>query len=69
MAFSLPGVPPPVCVVRLRGNKRCALQTTLDTLIVDADDRTVTLLWRAHIGVRNGPHDILAVEVWPELPQ
>jgi hypothetical protein len=69
MAFSLPGVPPPVCVVQLRGNQRRALQTTLDTLIVDADERTVTLLWRAHIGLRNGPHDIVAVEVLPELPQ
>ena len=61
--FCLPGLPPPLCLVELRGRKRVPLQCVLDTVIVDMDSCTLTLTWRAHIGVRNGPHDVLSVEV------
>jgi hypothetical protein len=67
--FRLPGVPPPACVVELRGRKRVGLQTVLDTVIVDTDARTVTLTWRANISVRNGPHDVASMELLPFAPE
>jgi len=39
----------------------------LDTVVVDTDDRTLTLLWRSHVAVRNGPHDVLSVGVSADL--
>lgn len=66
VGFNLPGVPPPVCLVELRGRKRVPLQTALDTVIVDTDARTVTIIWRAHLAVGNGPHDVVSVEVSPD---
>ena len=63
VAFELPGVPPPVCVVGLRGRKSVPVRTGLDTVIADMDRRTLTLMWRGHVPVRNGPHDVLAIDV------
>ena len=66
--FPLPGVPAPVCMVELRGRKRVRLQTALDTVIVDMDQRVLTLMWRSHLPVRNGPHDVVSVELLPDAP-
>jgi hypothetical protein len=63
VAFELPAIPPPVCVVELRGRNLVPLSGPLDTVIVDMDRRAVTLLWRSHLAVRNGPHDVRSVEV------
>lgn len=63
--FRLPGVPPPACRLALRGRRWSVLPTVLDTVTVDMDQDTVTLLWRAHLPVRNGPHDVLAIELHP----
>lgn len=65
LEFRLPGVPAPVCLVELRGRKRVRVITALDTVVVDADARTLTLTWRGHLAVRNGPHDIRSIEVHP----
>lgn len=64
--FNLPNLQPPVCKLELRGRKWVPLQTVLDTVIVDMDLRTLTLMWRATVAVRNGPHDVLTVEVHPD---
>ena len=37
------------------------LQTNLDTVIVDADARQLTLIWRAFTTLRSGPHDVSAM--------
>jgi hypothetical protein len=63
LAFRLPGIAPPECIVMLRGRNRVPLDTRLDTVIVDMDQQRLTLMWRAHVPVRNGPHDVLAVHV------
>lgn len=63
IAFNLPGVPPPVCQVDTRDGKRAVLQTNLDTVIVDADTRVVTLQWRTTLSLRDGPHEVVAVHV------
>ncbi len=64
--FDLPGVPAPVCVAEVRGKGRIPLHTLLDTIIIDTDARTLMQLWRASLVVRNGPHDLLSVEIWPD---
>lgn len=60
--FKLPGVPPPQIAVGLRGGKRESLQTQLDTVILNLDEKIVLLLWRAHLVVRTGPPDVLSIE-------
>ena len=66
VAFSLPGLPAPQCKVQLRGGKTEILQTQLDTVIINMDENLVFLLWRAHMIVRNGPHDVVAIKVGSE---
>jgi hypothetical protein len=61
--FRLPAVHPPTCHVALRAGGSRPLQTSLDTLIVDADSRRLTLIWRAHTVLRSGPHDVSAVVI------
>jgi len=63
LSFRLPGVPPPQCRVVLRGQHDIELSTNLDTVIVDADEGQLILLWRAYALAAGGPHDVKAVEV------
>jgi hypothetical protein len=63
IAFRLPGVPPPVCHVELRGGERVSRQTVLDTVIINMDEHLLLLMWRAHVAVRNGPHDVVSAGV------
>jgi hypothetical protein len=65
VAFALPGIDPPSCLVELRGGRKVTLQTLLDTVIVDMEARALTMIWRAHLALRNGPHDVVAVSVDP----
>lgn len=65
VAFRLPEPDAPVCVVALRGQRRVSLTTRLDTVIVDMDALTLTMLWRACLPVRNGLHDVVSIEVYP----
>ena len=62
VSFNLPGVPAPKCKVVLRGGKLITLQTQLDTVIINMDERLLFLIWRAHTPVRNGPHDVVSIE-------
>ena len=66
LKFKLPGVPPPVCKVALRGGRTEVLQTNLDTVIIDTDQMLVSLLWRNYMHVPNGPHDVVSIEVTTE---
>ncbi len=68
VSFHLPGVPAPVCRVELRGRNRVELQTALDTVIIDMDEELLILIWRAHLAVRNGPHDVASVEISADVP-
>lgn len=63
LAFSLPGVAAPVCDFELRNRQRHAIQTQLDTVIIDTDEHLVHLLWRGHQRVPGGPHDLAALRV------
>jgi hypothetical protein len=67
--FRLPGTPPPrVRVVRLSDEDRW-LELRLDTIILDTDARRVFLLWRAHLPLREGPHEVhsLHLHLAPEM--
>jgi hypothetical protein len=61
--FRLPCVLPPVCRVVVRGQPDTLLATNLDTVIVNTDDELLTLVWRAHALIGNGPHDVVAIKV------
>jgi hypothetical protein len=63
LAFRLPSVPPPGCQVILRGRPDAALTTNLDTLIVNADEMKLMILWRAYALAAGGPHDVSALVV------
>ncbi|MCC6418735.1 MAG: DUF2169 domain-containing protein [Gemmataceae bacterium] len=64
--FQLPGVPAPQCLVTLAGRPDEHLHTQLDTVIVNTDEKLLFLIWRTHLVVRNGPHDVRSIKVWVE---
>jgi len=65
LEFRLPGVPPPVCELYLRGRRAVQVQTVLDTVVINLDERVLLLTWRACHAVRNGPPDLEAMRVSP----
>ena len=65
IAFCMPDTVTPGCVIELRGRKHVSLPMLLDTVIVDMDARTLTMLRRACVAVRNGPHDVVAIRIDP----
>lgn len=65
LSFHLPGLPPPVAHVELRKRNRAVCEAELDTVVVDTDQQQVTLLWRSHLLLPEGPHDIVSIEIEP----
>jgi len=64
LSFSLPGIGPPRVQVHLSTvGPPTDVPLNLDTVIVDADDQRVLLLWRGHLALRIGPHDVRAIEI------
>lgn len=63
LAFSLPGIAPPSCTVALRERGGEDLTTSLDTVIIDADERHLTLIWRSFTTLRDAPTDVESIEV------
>ena len=63
LQFELPDVAPPICEVELAGHNERELKTHLDTVIINTDDNLLVLTWRAHLPLKNGPHDIVSVKV------
>jgi len=66
VSFSLPGTAPPQCRIAMKRRPAIDLSTQLDTLIIDMDQRRVTVLWRAHVRVPRGIHDVVAMELPPQ---
>jgi hypothetical protein len=66
VGFHLPRVTPPVCRIHTRGRKVTELATNLDTVIVDADRLVLTLHWRTCLPLRDGLHEVVAVEIKPD---
>ncbi|MFY2558306.1 DUF2169 family type VI secretion system accessory protein [Corallococcus terminator] len=66
LAFSFPGQPTPVVTVRLRGGADISPELRLDTVILDLDAEQVSLLWRGHVPLGEGLHDVRALRVTAE---
>jgi hypothetical protein len=66
ISFNLPAVPPPECRVQLIGSHDACVQTNLDTVIINTDEDLLIMIWRGHLAVRNGPHDIVSIEIQAE---
>ncbi len=62
VAFQLPPLTEPDTVVHLRTGTPQRLKTRLDTVILNMDENLVFLLWRAHLRLPNGPHDIRQIQ-------
>lgn len=62
LRFVLPGVPPPQVEVVFRGAWK-PLPTNLDTVIIEADERRVLLLWRGCLPLATGPLDVSSIRV------
>jgi hypothetical protein len=67
LSFNLPGVPPPKCRVQLTGRRDAEIPMFLDTVIVNTDEDLLLLLWRGHLALRNGPHDVVSIEIQAEV--
>jgi hypothetical protein len=63
LSFRLPGVQPPACRVELARRGDLPLALALDTVIVDSDHDRVLMLYRGHLPLRDGPHDVLSIEL------
>jgi len=63
ISFNLPGVPPPTCRVELKGGQDVTLETKLDTVVINTDEKLLFLVWRAYTPLRTGPHDVVTIEV------
>jgi hypothetical protein len=61
--FRMPGVEPATVRIAVSFADDVLLQTNLDTVIVDADARQLTLIWRAFTTLRSGPHDVSAIRI------
>jgi hypothetical protein len=63
ISFNLPGLPPPECRVQLTGRRDVRVETNLDTVIINTDENLLLLIWRGYIPVRNGPHDVVSIQI------
>ncbi|WP_426755746.1 DUF2169 family type VI secretion system accessory protein [Myxococcus sp. Y35] len=66
LAFSLPGQAPPVVTVALEGREDATPSMHLDTVTLDTDEERVTLLWRGHVSLDEGLHDVRGLKITAE---
>lgn len=62
-SFQLPRVAPPKCSFSIRRRPASEATMALDTVVVDTDAATLSLTFRAHAALSNGPHDLAAIAV------
>ena len=65
--FALPAIPPPALRIVTSSGQLVDQMSKLDTVIVDMDQLTVTLLWRSHLVLRRGIHEISELQL-PPMP-
>jgi hypothetical protein len=63
LTFALPGLVPPECLVTRRDAQDEVLTTNLDTVIIDADEMQLILLWRSFTTLREGPLDVRSMRI------
>ncbi len=69
LAFDLPRLRRPACRVALRHGDDAWIAARPDTVIVDADTSRLVVLFRGHLALRRGPHDVRGVEVGAMPPK
>ncbi len=63
LSFRLPGERLPGCRVQLSHGPKVDVPLALDTVIVDTDAGRVTLLYRGHVALRDGPHEVRSIQI------
>lgn len=66
LSFRLPRVPAPECTLTFTRKPARRLETQLDTVIVNADESLLLLLWRGSVPVLAAPHEVSAIVVAAE---
>lgn len=66
LSFPLPGQAAPALTVALTGGEDLTPEAHLDTVILEPDEQRVLLLWRAHVVLGDGLHDVRTVRVTAE---
>lgn len=61
--FALPEVRLPQARVELIHRQDALLSCELDTLVVDSDNDRLLMHYRAHLPLRDGPHDVRSIEL------
>lgn len=63
LSFRLPGLPMPNIAVELKGFRHLNVETKLDTVIVNTDERLLLLLWRGSFQLSRGIEEVKAIRV------
>jgi hypothetical protein len=63
LSFRLPGERVPTCRVRLAYGPTLDVPLALDTVIVATDAGRVMMLYRGHLALPKGPHDVRAIRL------
>jgi hypothetical protein len=63
LGFRLPGLAAPQCRIQLKALPDARPPLALDTVVVDSADDRVLMLYRGSARLRDGPHDVVAIEV------
>ncbi len=66
LAFALPGQAAPVIIAELASGEDAKPELHLDTIILDADAEQVLLLWRGHVVLSEGVHDVRGLRITAE---
>lgn len=67
LSFRLPGLRAPRCRVGLVLQDDAPVELRLDTVIVHTDADRVLLLYRGHVVLRDGPHDVRTIALEDDL--
>lgn len=68
ISLQLPGLPPPACRVELARRDDVQVEMRFDTVVIDADENRVTMLYRGHVPLKDGPHDVRTISVEEARP-
>lgn len=63
MLFALPTINPPSCTIERVAAEDAVARMALDTVIIDTDHDRVTLLFRGHAALRDGPRDVRSLKI------
>jgi hypothetical protein len=63
LAFSLPGTAPPSVRASFATGRDKDIWMNLDTVIVNAEERRVFMLWRGNLLLRQGAHDVRSIVI------